>query len=433
MGDVKIKTYEELVAPDERNTLMGFIEARKPGGFDVEVAARLGQEDVSHIELHSDVPEALTSAFGRVRMVYSYGLFEYELYTVARDQAVLLLEQALRARFITLYDGVITLVSNRTRKTEQLKATDFETVVDDLNRGGEHASGNWTVQLRSGKCLSLPDQHGHEGPFRGTLTQLLDWARQECLLTGQRTRTLDPYFVADRNFVAHASYQLVMPTDAARMIYDMGETINRLWGQRTPGGRLYPAPIERTTVIVAWTDGGNRITALRPDQLPGFDPPGEWTWLVLLAVPNDGTVFGFDASYERTAYPAELLCGPGGRAGALEWLEEHGVKSDFYDNLNQPFVVQVVDGKTYLPRRPEVALGLSADRRRGTWHLLRVDHPLDAFVRVRTGVAPAEEVLAGTWDKMAERLEADGYVPVQPPCVWVPGSRSRVAPDVGAD
>jgi hypothetical protein len=430
---MNIRSYEELVSPDERNKVLGFIEARKLGGFDVKIAARVGQEEVSDIDLHADVPANLVAAFERVRKIYSYGLFEYELFTVARDQAVLLLEHALRERFVTLYGGVITLVSNKDNVDDELKTDDFEKVVDDLNRGGKHANGNWTVRLRSGEKLAILDRTGAELRFRGTLTQLLDWARQEALFAGQRTKYLEPYFVKDRNRVAHGSYELVMPTDAARMIYDMGETINRLWGHRTPGGRLYPTPIQRSTVLIAWTDGGNHITALRPDQLRDFDPPGDWQWLVLLGVERDGALFEFDARYDRTVFPADLLWGPGGRAEAVEWLAEHGTRTDFYDNVDQPFVVQVADAKTYLPRRPGAALSLPTDRRGGTWHLLLADHPLEAFSFVRSGNGLAETVLVGTWEQIAEHLVAEGIVPVQPPAVWVPGYRARVAPDVGAE
>ena len=97
---MEIKTYQELIAPDERSKLAAFIEARLPdGGFDMEIAARVVQEHVSRIDLHSDVPEVVADIFERVRKVYCYGLFEYEMFTVAQDQAILLLEQALRERF----------------------------------------------------------------------------------------------------------------------------------------------------------------------------------------------------------------------------------------------------------------------------------------------------------------------------------------------
>jgi hypothetical protein len=38
---VQIKTYADLVSPDERNTLVGFVEARTQDGFDIEIAARV--------------------------------------------------------------------------------------------------------------------------------------------------------------------------------------------------------------------------------------------------------------------------------------------------------------------------------------------------------------------------------------------------------
>jgi hypothetical protein len=144
-------------------------------------------------------------------------------------------------------------------------------------------------------------------------------------------------------------------------------------------------------------------------------------------------LFEFDARYDRTVFPADLLWGPGGRAEAVEWLAEHGTRTDFYDNVDQPFVVQVADAKTYLPRRPGAALSLPTDRRGGTWHLLLADHPLEAFSFVRSGNGLAETVLVGTWEQIAEHLVAEGIVPVQPPAVWVPGYRARVAPDVGAE
>jgi hypothetical protein len=49
--------------------------------------------------------------------------------------------------------------------------------------------------------------------------------------------------------------------------------------------------------------------------------------------------------------------------------------------------IQVVDGKTYLPRRPEVAIGLAPARRAGTWHLLRADDFLSPLAHVRFGAA----------------------------------------------
>jgi len=279
----------------------------------------------------------------------------------------------------------------------------------------------------------LGDNDGQPAVFRGGLAQLQKWARQEGLLHGQRTRTLDPYFVEDRNMVAHASYRLVGPGDATRTIYYMAETINRLWGHLTPGGSLYPAPIQRTAMIVAWKDGGNTLTMMRTEQLPSFMQPGDWTLIIVLGVEDDATLMGFDNRYERTKFPSELLWGPGSKAEAEAWFAEHGVVSDECAVIDRRFAVQVVGGKTYLPRRPEVALGLPPGRCAGMWHLLIADNYLDAFNKVRSDAPAVEEIFVGDWDKMAERLRRDGVSPVEVLPVRVPGFGSRVAPDVGAD
>jgi hypothetical protein len=428
---VEIKTYAELVSLDERNKLMAFMEARVGGGHDIEIATRVGQEMVSHIDLHADVPDGVIASFERVRKVFSFGIFEYEMFTVARDQAVLLLEQALRERFVSLYDNEVTLVNHQSGEEDRVKVTDFEALWTKLNERRPEATGPWRLMLRSGDLMMRRD--GRPVVFRGGLTQLQEWARQEKLLDGQRTRSLDSYLVADRNRVAHALFHLTMPVDGARTIYDMAETINRLWGHSTPGGRLYPTPIKRTTVIVAWADGGNNLTMMRPDQLPYFDPPDDWTLIIVLGRENDESLMGFDARYERTAAPAEWLWGPGDKTEAAAWIEEHGIQTDVCTTIDRLLVVQAVDGKTYLPRRPEVALGLTVDRRRGSWHLLLADRSLDAFNRIRNNGMAVEEVFSGSWGDMAEILLAKGIAAIEVPQVWVPGFRSRVAPDVGAD
>jgi hypothetical protein len=46
-----------------------------------------------------------------------------------------------------------------------------------------------------------------------------------------------------------------MPNHSSQAIRDLAEIINRLWGSRTPGGRLYPAPIKREALVIGWSDG----------------------------------------------------------------------------------------------------------------------------------------------------------------------------------
>ncbi len=49
-----------------------------------------------------------------------------------------------------------------------------------------------------------------------------------------------------RNRVAHPErYHLLSPLESARSLCDAAEIVNKLWGHDTPGGRLFPAPLQR--------------------------------------------------------------------------------------------------------------------------------------------------------------------------------------------
>jgi hypothetical protein len=91
--------------------------------------------------------------------------------------------------------------------------------------------------------------------FDGMLDALRAWARRTGLLKGQRSRVVEDAIAAMRNAAAHPNgYHLDMPVDTARTLGNLNEIINHLWGQATPGGRLYPAPLTRDTVVLAWSE-----------------------------------------------------------------------------------------------------------------------------------------------------------------------------------
>ncbi|WP_447002501.1 hypothetical protein ACRAKI_22595 [Saccharothrix isguenensis] len=93
--------------------------------------------------------------------------------------------------------------------------------------------------------------------FNGMLKNLWNWAHEEGFLPGQRARNMQPAQVELRNMVAHPSgYHLGTPVDAARVIRDLAEIVNCLWGARTPSGRLHPAPVHRFVQLIVWDDTG---------------------------------------------------------------------------------------------------------------------------------------------------------------------------------
>jgi hypothetical protein len=458
----RIKTLEELTTPDDRTLRFTSLGFSTMGTLAPKAAAEFQQQVIAHCDLHPDVAEGTRSGFERLRTLHSYGIFCYDTFTVVADLAWLLLEQALRERFLVFYEGVVPLTHSRTREERPLTAATFDIVDDAFRRGGSHANGKWLLSLSDGETME----------FRGGMGQLQRWARKEGLLEGQRNKRLDPVHVEMRNAVAHPQYHLASPPDSARTIRDLAEMINRLWGHRTPGGRLYPTPIDRQVLVVAWTeaDQGLTHTVFRDYQLEGFiqDPDatadGPWTCMVIRGVFQDQSVMDFNGQYECTNYPADLLWGPVRPEDALAWITSEQPQTDTVEYLDRVFAVRIDAGRTSLARRPEVALALPAERRSGRWLIVRADFPSDAFGHARhlkddlpwdgpgstsqrlRGAASAEapprcrcaveDLFDGDWDGMVETL-ADTFKLTDPAPLLTarvrPRSSMRVAPDVEAD
>jgi len=212
-----------------------------------------------------------------------------------------------------------------------------------------------------------------------------------------------------------------MPVEAARTISDTAEIINHLWGASTPGGRLYPAPIRREIQAVAWGPDGT-VTSGLASAFPANQEHAEWTYVLVLAVLHDEGLMRFDAQYETTTYPCDLLWGPGTWRDATVWLKDEQPVEDEVDGLDRLFLIQYDEHHLHLPRRPDVAASLGEDQRRGQWYLVRADFPLDTFGHIRhvvtegpssSGAGPCEQCAAetvgvGTWQEMIDLAAASG-------------------------
>jgi len=452
---MRIRTFEELTSPDQRTLAFTPLGLSTMGLLKPEDAAEFQQQLIAHCDLADNVTEGTRNSFERLRTLHSYGVLCYEAYTVAQDLAWLLLEQALRERFLEFYSHVVPMVNAKTGGQAPLKANEFSIVDNAFRQGGSHAKGKWNLPISNGSTME----------FSGSMGQLQEWARKEGLLDGQRNKRLDPLYRSMRNDVAHPHYHLVMPVDSARTIRDLAEIINRLWGHSTPGGRLYPAPLQREVLIVAWTgaEQGVTHTLLRDYQLEGFREAGDWKCIIVLGLFEDEGVWEFDAQYERTNFPAELLWGPGSRDEALAWLKEAAPEHDTVSYLDRLFTVRIHEGRASIARRPEVVLFLPPERRAGRWLLVRADFPLDAFVHgrhLKDGIPCAssgltmekkrgqgadggdplpgcalEELFDGSWDGLVDKLSTIGITNPAPLLqVRVPPRFTMgVAPDVEAD
>lgn len=381
---MKIRTFAELIAPDERTLRFTPLGLSMGGMLNPEGAAEFEQQAIASADLVAEVPEGVRNSFERLRTLHSYGVLWYDAFTVADDLCFVVMEQALRARFEEFHGD---------------------------------ASATGAANSTSARAIKVP---------RG-LSALLSWARREGLLRGQRNKRLEPLWARMRNHFAHGeSYHLGMPNDSARSIHDVAEIINHLWGASTPGGRLHPAPLPREVLGIGWDGHGSRVQS-RPEQILGhLDAHGsDWSYLLLRAVPDEHDLSEFDSRYEMTAFPCELLWGPGRGVDAFGWWEQAQPAGDYIEYLDRLFVVRADGSKVYLAQRPDVMLGLPPENRGGIFHLIRADFPLDAFNHIRHLPASCrstdepfrgcavEEVAHGSWDTVRSLLTSKHHVEAQ--------------------
>lgn len=378
-----MKTPADLAVPDPRT--LAFMPLGLGAGISLtpEASVAYWEEVVGRLIIADDVADGTRSSFEDLKTAFLYGVFCYELFTLVHDRALFVFEQALRDRFVEWHGGTVEFVV--AGEVVAVRVVSYRDVVD-------------FIQGARGRCTPVPKLLVRAATgntrlrFNGTLGGLMAWAREVRLLAGQRTRFVEDILAQMRNDIAHPSgYHLYMPVDVTRTLSDLAEIINHLWGHRTPGGRLYPEPICRETVVIAW----NRESSVSWSLAGTLGELGwnEYTHFALVqAACSDARVDPdlprYDSIYEAVNYPTDYLWGPGPRAGALEWLLAHPPISDAANTFDRIFAIRVHDGRLYLPMRPEVAGAQRGPGRLGHWHLVAADTPTNAFSHVRSLYTP---------------------------------------------
>jgi hypothetical protein len=239
-----------LQTPDEAT--LAFNSFGLGGRLEPEDAAEFQAATIARAVLADNVPEDVRNNFERARKLHLYGVLEYEFFTAAGDYALLVLEGALRARFLAFYSDGIPLV--RREAEELLRARTFEDV---------------RAAARGAK-LRGADGSTHRLPLGADA--LLSWARREQLLAGTRAKIIEGILSERRNHAAHpVGHAINMPVDSARTLRDVAETINKLWGHDTPGGRLFPAPVARQPRVAAVAPDGDGGCEMRLEQVHEAD------------------------------------------------------------------------------------------------------------------------------------------------------------------
>lgn len=362
---MNILRLTDLQASDERVRRFTSLGLSMGGLLTAEAAAEHQQRTIASAELVGAVPGGTRASFERLRILHSYGILCYDAFTTVVDLAPIVADLALRERFLAFYGNDVPVVE-RNGNEWLLTVTSVGHLVETLREEG----------------LRLRDWPPNER-FVGGFGQLLRWARGHDLLSGQRARHTERLLQWWRNRLAHPdAHHLVMPVDSARDIHDLAEIINRLWGSRTPGGRLYPAPIRREILALAIEPEGGASVGLA-SALQNDSSLAHATVLLVRGVRDDEGLLEFDAQYEHTQFPVELLWGPGTHQGALDWLAQEDPQPDTVDYLDRWFVIRRDAARHEAPRHPAVAVGLPESQRGGQWRLVRADFPSDAFIHVR--------------------------------------------------
>jgi hypothetical protein len=407
------RLLEDLQEPDDlslRFNPLGFGSRLAP-----EDSAAFYAHQVQLLMLPADVPEHIREGFDRVRKVFIYGLLEYELFTASYALAHFVLEGALRTRFMDYYSGSIPITRDGVADT--LDGTSFEDYRRSLFAAAKHDQKMW---LRgSGK------------PLPRTYESLYAWARTQGLLPGQRNIGAFGSLVKLRNWVAHPeSHMVTVPPEVFRLLRDVSEIIAKLWGHDTPGGRLFPGPVQR------WP----RLAGISPDRTKSLqygsltnarsDDEADWTYLLCLASREEDLI-AFDASnpghmrfayiehFDVTHHPIAILAGPGpwdAIADAMTSLadDEPADAVPFQDRI---FYIRVADHGVELPRSPTNVAATTCDDDTALWYAIRADDPIDAFLYVRDldpGTHPEVvhlKVMSKPKGDKAARRHAKGHIP----------------------
>lgn len=425
---MKIRTLDELGGTVEPICQMLTPWGLATGGRVLSPAAALEyHQQTIDVELASEMPDSIRKSFEQLQDTHVMGILNANLFSVADRFADLVMEQGFGEKFIDYYDKKIPLIREKDGNLEEacLEAHHFRMYYEDLNKPGGKHRGGWKVRSRR------PNQQ----PIRvsGNFRSLLDWARYEGITQGQRFRRMEDFLIDFRNHSAHpVQYNRCGPDDSALSIQQVAEILNRLWGMWTPGGRIFPAPMERRIMFPCWDSSTQTISVTRAEQMEMFKPDRQgWQFLAVLGYEHDQSLWYFDADFEVSSLPSDLLWGPGSWDEAVTWLASAQVVPDVVEHTDRLFALRLDGQHVDLPRNLNQLAGLVREARKGKWLLCKADFPGDAFGHARaiasglnghpkTGFCRAcgvdvEDV--GPWAKVLKGAERRG-IPIEPraPC-----------------
>lgn len=412
---MEIRSLHELREVDDRS------RHAMPGGLGLDQmmteadTVLVHQERVASPDLVDGVPDATAGAFERVRITFTYGSFDYGLFTVADNLVRLTLELALRERFVAFAGGSLRFLHD-TEPSAVHRIDSFDDVLRAVGRGAPQRPKAWRL-----------DEKGVDEQFTGSLPELWAWARENHLLRGQVNRVRERAMLEMRNMAAHPVGSWTMyPADVADTIRHTAELINQLWDCPTPGGRYYPAPLSQRPHVYGWADG--HWTTSPADRFAEDVRRFAGMTCAVFAVCDE--VHPMEqhchAHFDLTPLPSRYLHGPATPEATLQWLDDHSPKSALADPLDRRFLL--VAGAGQWPLRLETLSLTDRGLADSSFHVITADSPgaawalaceLDSSSRDDARQAPPSEgnesagdratlEATGTWVEVQHLFDVDG-------------------------
>jgi hypothetical protein len=127
---------------------------RQGASYALRDAAVYQQEIISHAELVPAVADGTRNTFERIRSLHAYGVLSYEFFTAANDLTHLVIEQALRDRFMESYGGV-TPFEDAHGMVHDVTAATFDALCREMHRGNRlRGPHRWRLRLhRTGELI----------------------------------------------------------------------------------------------------------------------------------------------------------------------------------------------------------------------------------------------------------------------------------------
>jgi hypothetical protein len=336
--------------------------------------------------LPDEVPDDVRQQFDTLCRLFRYGVFNYDFCTLASDDIYLVAETAFRRRFLEYYGHRVPLVSRDGTQHAVVEANHYELFLEALRT--RNRKRPWLIES---KATAQPHDLG-SGGFQA----LLRWAFDEQLLPGRKVQHIIRSTHWHRNFAGHPTPHRLTPPMMAESICTISELIARLWGAETKGGRLFPnlAPCQRILMALGRSPDGLSVTFGPASELAAWRSDHDYEISLILS-PLSNDLHNFESGLERTAYPADLLWGPGSWHEAVQYLRTRGPVQDSVDYTDRLFAIRTGEGLAATAgefgfpleglestRRAQSLAALKAHQQAGCWYLIRCDYPDEAVCHV---------------------------------------------------